>query len=82
MILAISDLQVTPILLTKFQVNWPFCSGEEVQNRFSRRQLWRPSWTLDRNDFSYFDLQVAAMLQPQFQINLFHGLRVVENVKS
>ena len=28
------DLQVTLILPTKFQVNWPF--GSEVQNRFSR----------------------------------------------
>ena len=35
-ILAIFDLQVAPILPTKFGVNWPFSSGEEVQNRFSR----------------------------------------------
>ena len=28
-ILAIFDLQVTSILDTKFQVNWPFGSGEE-----------------------------------------------------
>ena len=41
-ILAIFDLQVTAMILTKFQVNWPFSPGE-VQNRFSRRQLWRPS---------------------------------------
>ena len=30
-ILAIFDLQVTPILLTKFQVNWPVDSGEEAK---------------------------------------------------
>ena len=36
MILAIFDLQVTPMLPTKFQVNWPFGSREEMQNRFSR----------------------------------------------
>ena len=27
-ILAIFDLQVTPVLPTKFRVNWPFSSGE------------------------------------------------------
>ena len=30
-ILAIFDLQVTPILPTKFRVNWPIGSGEEVK---------------------------------------------------
>ena len=53
-ILAIFDLQVTPILPIKFRVNGPFYSGEEVQNRFSRWQLWQPSSISDRNDFSYF----------------------------
>ena len=51
MILAIFDLQVTRILPSKFGVNWPFGSGEEGKNRFSR---WRPSWISDRHDFSYF----------------------------
>ena len=45
------DLQVASILGTKFRVNWPFPSGEKVQNRFSR---WQPSWILDWNNFSYF----------------------------
>ena len=36
------DLQVTVMLPTKFQVNWPFDSGEEAENRFSRRRPWRP----------------------------------------
>ena len=35
MILAIFDLQVTSMTLTKFQVNWPFGSGEGAKNRFS-----------------------------------------------
>ena len=48
-ILIILDLQVTPMLPTKFQVNWPFGSGEEAKNRFSRG----PSLISDRNDFSY-----------------------------
>ena len=33
-ILAIFDLQVTLMIPTKFQVNWPFSSGEEAKNRF------------------------------------------------
>ena len=47
---AISDLQVTLMLPTKFRVNWPF-NSEEGKNRFSR---WPPSWISKWNDFSYF----------------------------
>ena len=43
-ILAIFDLQVAPMLPSKFGVNWPFGSGEEAKKRFSR---WRPSWISD-----------------------------------
>ena len=53
-ILAIFDLQVTPMLLTKFKVKTPFGSGEEAKNRFSRWRPWWPSWISDWNDFSYF----------------------------
>ena len=53
-ILAIFVLQVTLILPTKFGVNWPFGSGNEVKNWFSRWRPWQPSWISDRNDFSYF----------------------------
>ena len=55
-ILPIFDLQVIPMLPTKFRVNWPFGSGEEAKNRFSTwsPRLWRPFWIFDRNDFSYF----------------------------
>ena len=49
-ILTVFDLQVL-ILPIKFRVSWPFGSGDEVQNRFSR---WRPFWISDPNDFSYF----------------------------
>ena len=35
MILAIFDLQLTPLLPTEFQVNWPFGSGDEAKSRFS-----------------------------------------------
>ena len=48
------DLQITPMLPTMFQVNWPFGSGEEAKNRFSRWPPWRPFWISDQNNFSYF----------------------------
>ena len=32
-ILAIFDLQVIPMLPTKFWVNWPFGSGEEMKKK-------------------------------------------------
>ena len=41
-ILANFDLQVTQMLPTKFQVNWPFGSGEEAKKRFSRWLSWMP----------------------------------------
>ena len=50
MILAIFELQITPMLPTKFRVNWPIGSGEEVKRRFSRWPPW-PSWISDRNNF-------------------------------
>ena len=54
MILAIFDQQVTMILPTKFQVNWPIGSGEEVKHRYSRWPPRQQSWISDPNNFSYF----------------------------
>ena len=53
-ILAIFYLQVTQMLPTKFRVNWPYGSGKEAKNRFSRWLPWRPSWISNRHDFRYF----------------------------
>ena len=39
---------------TKFQVNWPFASEEELKNGFSRWRPWRPPWISDRNNFHCF----------------------------
>ena len=50
-ILAIFDLQVTPMSPTKFGVNWPFGAGEEAKYRFSRWRPWWPSGISDQNDF-------------------------------
>ena len=52
-ILAIFDLQVTPMSPTKFGVNWSFGAGEKAKYRFSRRRPWWPSGISDQNDFSY-----------------------------
>ena len=41
-ILAFFDVQITPILSTKFQVNWRFGSGEEV-NKGCRRTASSPA---------------------------------------
>ena len=53
-ILAVFDLQAILKLPSKFGVNWPFGSGEETKNRFSRWPPWQPSWISDQHDFSYF----------------------------
>ena len=55
-IVAIFDTQVNliPVLPSKFQVMWSFHSGEEIQNRLSRQRLWWPSWISDQNNISYF----------------------------
>ena len=63
MISAIFDLQVTPILPFKCQANGPFYSEDEVQNRFSRWQLW------GHKLLAIFDLQVASMILIKFQVN-------------
>ena len=52
-----------------YQIDWPFGSGEEVQNRFSRERPWRTSWISDRNDFSLFYLQGTLMLPTKFGVN-------------
>ena len=42
------------MLPTKFRNNWPFSSGEEAKNRFSRWQPCPASWISDQSNFSYF----------------------------
>ena len=48
------DLEVTPMLPTKFQVKWPFGSGEEAKIRYLRWWLRQPSWIFDQKDFKFF----------------------------
>ena len=44
-LLATFDLQVTPMLPTKFQVNWPFDSGEEAKNSFFKMAVTLDFWS-------------------------------------
>ena len=70
-------LQVTPMLLTKFQVKWPFSSEEEGKNRFSR---WLPSWIFNWNHFSYFYIYKSSRyFLPIFKSN---GPLVQENKRK
>ena len=64
-ILAVVYLQVTPMLPTKFQVNWPFGSGE-AKNEFSRR-LTAAILDFQWERFSYFYQQVTPMLPTKSQ---------------
>ena len=69
MILAIFDLQLTPVLPTKFGVNWPFGSGEETKKHFQDGgpggHLGFPIGMI----FAFFDLQVILMLPTKFRVN-------------
>ena len=72
MILAVFDLQVTPMLPTKFQVNWPLGLGDGSHLGFLIGRI-----------LAIFDLQVTPMLPTKFRVNLFNSSGgVVENVKS
>ena len=62
------------MLPAELHINWPFGSGEEAKNRFSRwppwrPTPWRPSLISDRNDFSYFYLHGKPMLPTKIQVS-------------
>ena len=62
------------MLPTKFQINWPFGSGEEAKTRFSRWPPRQPSWIfrlgfLIWTFLAIFDLQVTLMLPTESQAN-------------
>ena len=57
------------MLCTKFRFNWPFESGEEAKNRFSR---WPHSGLLGfliGTNLAIFDLQVTSMFPTKFQVS-------------
>ena len=70
MILPIFDLQVIPMLPSKFGVNWPFGSGEEAkkidfEDGGHGGHLGFPIGTI----LAIFDLQITLMLPSKFGIN-------------
>ena len=79
---AIPDLQVNALILpAKFQVNWPFSSRKEVQNRFSKWKPWQPSWILDLNYVSSFwsTVQVAPIFLSMFWVSGPLGWKEIQN---
>ena len=73
-ILAIFDLQVTPMLPSKFEVNWPFGSGEEAKNRFQDGGHGGHLGSPIRTIFAIFDLQVTLILPSKYRINWPRGV--------
>ena len=72
-ILAIFDLQVTLMLPSNFEVNWPFGSGEEAKIDFQDgghgSHLGFPIGAI----LAIFDLQVTLMLPSNFGVNWHFG---------
>ena len=68
-ILASFDLQVTPMLPSKFGVNWPFGSGEEAKNRFKMAAMAAILGFLIGKILTIFDLQVTPVLPRKFGVN-------------
>ena len=58
------DLQVSQVSLM-LPTNWPFGSGEEAKNKFSR---WPPGLQIGRI-LAIFDLHITKMLPGKFHVN-------------
>ena len=70
MILAIFDLQVIPLLPSKFGVNWPFGSEEAKIDFQDGGHLGFPIGTI----LAIFDLQVTLMLPTKYRVNWRRGV--------
>ena len=79
MIVAIFDQQVTLILPIEFWVNWPFCSREQVKNRFLKRELWLPYCIFDQNNFTY--VWSTSHPDTSYQVSSQWALRFRRNAK-
>ena len=69
MILAIFDLQVTPMLPTKLRVNWPFGSGKKRKIDFQDGCYGAHLGFPIRTILAIFVLQVTPMLPTKFRVN-------------
>ena len=69
-----------PMLPTKFQVNWPFCSGQKRKKDFQvRHHSGLPGFQIG-TILAIFDLQIILMLPTKFQVN--RPFRSGEEVKN
>ena len=66
MILAIEFYLVTLMLTNKFQINWPFGSGEEMKTDFQDSSHGSHLGFQIRTIISIFDLQVNLMFPTKF----------------
>ena len=73
-ILAIFDLQVTPMLPSKFQVNLSFGSGGEAKIDFQDGNCGGHLGIPIETILAFFNQQVTPMLPTQFQVNWPFGL--------
>ena len=80
MILAIFALQVTPMLPTKFRVNWPFGSGKEAKIDFQDGHRGGHLGFSTGTILAVFVLQISTMLPAKFQANWPFGS--VEEAKN
>ena len=74
------NLQDTLTLPTKFRINWPFCSGEEFQNRFLK--WWRGGhlvFPIGTILAFLFNLKVTMILSTKFQVKWPFGSKEVQN---
>ena len=71
-IFSVFNIHVTPILPTKFRVNWPFGSEEKNKNRIDFQDCNILGFPIGPC-FAIFDRQVTLMLPTKFCVNLsFH----------
>ena len=68
-ILAIADLQVTPMLPIKFRASWPFGSAEEAKIDFQDGSHGGHLGYLIRTILAIFHLLVNQMLPTNFGVN-------------
>ena len=65
-------------MLPTNQVSWPFGSGEDAKNTFSRWQPWWASWISDRNGELKSDEDIVnAAIRPSVRhaISSYHSER-------
>ena len=73
------NVQVTPMLPTKFQVNWPFGSEEREREKKNDFQDGGYPGYLIGTILAIFYLQVSPMFPTKFQVNWPFGSEETKN---